>query len=635
VSVRRSAMAQTALAVGALGVVFGDLGTSPLYTEQTVFSPGDPHPVRVSTENIFGVVSLIFWSVTIIVTVTYVWLVMQADNDGEGGIMALITLIRRRGVPGSRRAKIALAALGIFGAALFFGDSMITPAISVLSAIEGVKVVKPSLSDLVVPITAAIIVVLFLLQRLGTGAVGRLFGPVMAVWFAVIGVLGVRGIAAHPAILKAVSPTYAVGFLAGHFGTAFFSLAAVVLAVTGAEALYADMGHFGRAPITWAWLVLVFPACILSYLGQGALILGDPSTTRSPFFLLAPEWARLPMVFLAAVATVIASQAVITGAFSVAHQAARIGYLPRLRVAYTSEETMGQIYVPLINWLLMVGVLTLVITFRSSAALAYAFGMAVTGTITITTLLFFYVVRYQWRKPWWIVAPGAAVLLTVDLLFFAANLTKLVSGAWLPLLIAIVAFTVLTTWQRGRELVTRQRQRDEGQLRAFIDHLHAIKPPLHRVPGTSVFLNRGKDTAPLALRANVEHNQVLHEHVLILAIETMPVPHIPASERITIDDLGYRDDRILHVTARFGYMDQQNVPGLLPLIRQADIEAPLDDDKLSYFLSRIEVVRGNTPGMSRWRKRLFVATSQITADAAEYFQLPRDRTLVMGSRIEL
>ena len=634
-SVRRSAMAQTALAVGALGVVFGDLGTSPLYTEQTVFSPGDPHPVRVSTENIFGVVSLIFWSVTIIVTVTYVWLVMQADNDGEGGIMALITLIRRRGVPGSRRAKIALAALGIFGAALFFGDSMITPAISVLSAIEGVKVVKPSLSDLVVPITAAIIVVLFLLQRLGTGAVGRLFGPVMAVWFAVIGVLGVRGIAAHPAILKAVSPTYAVGFLAGHFGTAFFSLAAVVLAVTGAEALYADMGHFGRAPITWAWLVLVFPACILSYLGQGALILGDPSTTRSPFFLLAPEWARLPMVFLAAVATVIASQAVITGAFSVAHQAARIGYLPRLRVAYTSEETMGQIYVPLINWLLMVGVLTLVITFRSSAALAYAFGMAVTGTITITTLLFFYVVRYQWRKPWWIVAPGAAVLLTVDLLFFAANLTKLVSGAWLPLLIAIVAFTVLTTWQRGRELVTRQRQRDEGQLRAFIDHLHAIKPPLHRVPGTSVFLNRGKDTAPLALRANVEHNQVLHEHVLILAIETMPVPHIPASERITIDDLGYRDDRILHVTARFGYMDQQNVPGLLPLIRQADIEAPLDDDKLSYFLSRIEVVRGNTPGMSRWRKRLFVATSQITADAAEYFQLPRDRTLVMGSRIEL
>ena len=635
VSVSRPGSARSALAVGALGVVFGDIGTSPLYTEQTVFNPGDPHPVKVSVENIFGVVSLIFWSVTIIVTVTYVLLVMRADNDGEGGIMALITLIRRRGIPGGRRTKAALAVLGIFGASLFFGDSMITPAISVLSAIEGVKVVAPSLSDLVVPITAAIIVVLFLVQRLGTGAVGRLFGPVMGVWFAVIGLVGVRGIAADPAILKALSPTYAVGFLVGHFGTAFFSLAAIVLAVTGAEALYADMGHFGRAPITRVWLALVFPACILSYLGQGALILGDPSTITSPFFLLAPGWARLPMVFLAAAATVIASQAVITGAFSVARQAARIGYLPRLRVAYTSEETMGQIYVPWINWLLLVGVLTLVVTFKSSAALAYAFGMAVTGTITITTLLFFYIVRYQWRKPLWIVAPGAAFLLTVDLLFFAANLTKLVSGAWLPLLIAIAAFTIFTTWQRGRELVTRQRERDEGPLPAFIGQLHTMKPPLHRVPGTAVFLNRGKATAPLALRANVEHNQILHEHVLILSIETMPVPHIPAAERIAIDDLGYKGDRIIHVTARFGYMDQPNVPDLLSLIRDADIESPLDDDKLSYFLSRIELVRGNTPGMSRWRKRLFIATSRITADAAEYFQLPRERTLIMGSRIEL
>ena len=635
VSVSRSASPQAVLAVGALGVVFGDIGTSPLYTEQTVFNPGDPHPVKVSVENIFGVVSLIFWSVTIIVTVTYVLLVMRADNDGEGGIMALITLIRRRGIPGGRRTKAALAVLGIFGAALFFGDSMITPAISVLSAIEGINVVAPSLSDLVVPITAAIIVVLFLVQRLGTGAVGRLFGPVMAVWFVAIGLVGVRGIAADPAILKALSPTYAVGFLAGHFGTAFFSLAAVVLAVTGAEALYADMGHFGRAPITRAWLALVFPACILSYLGQGALILGDPSTVTSPFFLLAPGWARLPMVFLAAAATVIASQAVITGAFSLASQAARIGYLPRLRVTYTSEETMGQFYVPWINWLLLVAVLTLVFTFRTADALAYAFGMAVTGTITITTLLFFYIARYQWHRPWWIVAPGAAVLLTVDLLFFAANLTKLVSGAWLPLLIAIAAFTVMTTWQRGRELVTRQRQRDEGQLSAFIDHLHDMKPPLARVPGTSVFLNRGKDTAPLAMRANVEHNEVLHEHVLILAIETMPVPHVPAAERITVADLGYGDDRIVYVTARFGYMDQQNVPGLLPLIRQADIEAPLDDEKLSYFLSHIELSLGNTPGMSRWRKHLFIATSRITADAAEYFQLPSDRTLIMGSRIEL
>ena len=633
--VRRPGTAQTALAVGALGVVFGDIGTSPLYTIQTVFNPGDPHPVKVTEDSIFGIISLIFWSVTIIVTVTYVLLVMRADNDGEGGIMALIALIRRRAVPGGRRTKLTLAALGIFGASLFFGDSMITPAISVLSAIEGVKVAAPSVTDLVIPITAAIIVALFLVQRLGTGAVGRLFGPAMGIWFAAISVLGVRGIATHPAILKALSPGYALGFMAGHFGTAFFSLAAVVLAVTGAEALYADMGHFGRPPITRVWLILVFPACILNYMGQGALILGNAGNTSSPFFLLAPGWARLPMVFLAAVATVIASQAVITGAFSVAHQAARLGYLPRLRVAYTSEEQMGQIYVPWINWLLLVAVLTLVVTFKSSAALAYAFGMAVTGTITITTLLYFYVVRYQWRRPLWIVAPGAAILLTVDLLFFAANLTKLVSGAWLPLLIAITAFTVLTTWQRGRELVTRQREHDEGSLREFVDQLHATKPPLPRVPGTAVFLNRGKDTAPLALRANVEHNHVLHEHVLILAVETMPVPHVPAAERITADDLGYKDDRIIHITARFGYMDQTNVPGLLPLIREADIESPLDDDRLSYFLSRIEIVQGNAPGMSRWRKRLFIATSRITADAAEYFQLPRERTLIVGSRIEL
>ena len=634
-SVNRRATGQGALAVGALGVVFGDIGTSPLYTVQTVFNPHDPHPVAVSTEGIFGIVSLIFWSVTIIVTVTYVLLVMRADNDGEGGIMALITLIRRRGVPGGRRTKMVLAALGVFGASLFFGDSVITPAISVLSAVEGVKVAAPSVAGLVVPITAAIIVGLFLVQRFGTGAVGRLFGPVMGIWFAAIGAIGVSGIVAHPEILKALSPTYAIGFLVGHFSTAFFSLTAVVLAVTGAEALYADMGHFGRAPIRRVWLLLVFPACILSYMGQGALVLGEPSSISSPFFLLVPGWARLPMVFLAAAATVIASQAVITGAFSVAQQAARIGYLPRLRIAYTSEERIGQIYVPWINWILLVSVLTLVVTFRTSAALAYAYGMAVTGTITITTLLFLYVARYQWHTPLWILLPGGGALLAVELLFLAANLTKLVHGAWLPLLIAIAAFTILTTWQRGRELVTRQRLHDEGPLRAFIDQLHAMKPPLQRVPSTGVFLNRGKATAPLALRANVEHNQILHEHTLILAMETVPVPHVPAAERLTIDDLGYKDDRIIHVTARFGYMDQTNVPGLLPLIAKAEIESPLDDDKLSYFLSRIELHRGDTPGMSGWRKRLFLATSRVTADAAEYFQLPRERTVIMGSRIEL
>jgi KUP system potassium uptake protein len=634
VSVNRHAAGQGALAVGALGVVFGDIGTSPLYTVQTVFSPSDPHPVKVSHDTVFGIVSLIFWSVTIIVTITYVLLVMRADNDGEGGIMALIALIRRRALPGGIRAKAVLSALGIFGASLFFGDSMITPAISVLSAVEGVQVAAPSVSGLVIPITVAIIIVLFLVQRMGTGAVGRMFGPVMAIWFTVIGVLGVRGVVAHPVILEALSPSYAIGFLFGHFPTAFFSLTAVVLAVTGAEALYADMGHFGRTPVRRSWLLVVFPACILNYLGQGALILGHPASISNPFFLLAPGWARLPMVFLATIATVIASQAVISGAFSVAHQAGRLGYLPRLRIQYTSEQMMGQIYVPWINWLLLVAVLALVLAFRTSAALAYAYGTAVTGTITITTLLFFYYARHQWRWPLWIVLAGGGVLIAIDLLFFAANLTKLTHGAWFPLLIGILAFAVFTTWQRGRELVTVRRNRAEGPLPEFMEQLHAMKPPLHRVPGTSVFLNRGKATAPLAMRANVEHNEILHEHVVILSVDTMPVPHVPAEDRLQIDDLGYEGDRIIHVTACFGYMDQTNVPDLMRQIHHPEYEGSLSDSRLSYFVSRIELVQGHEPGMSRWRKRLFIATSRIAADAAESLRLPRERTVIMGSRIE-
>ena len=631
----RHGTARGALELGALGVVFGDIGTSPLYTVQTVFSPSDPHRVQVSTQNVYGVVSLIFWAVVAIVTVTYVLLVMRADNDGEGGIMALITLIRRQGAPSRRRVAMVLAVLGVFGASLFFGDSMITPAISVLSAIEGVQVAAPSVGAIVLPVTAVILIGLFVIQRLGTGVVGRLFGPVMAVWFAVIGAFGIRGIADNPSILKALSPTYALSFLFGHFGTSFFSLAAVVLAVTGAEALYADMGHFGRGPITRAWLFLVFPACILNYLGQGALILSDPTTVSNPFYLLAPGWARIPMVILAAAATVIASQAVISGAFSLTQQAAQIGYLPRLRIDHTSEERVGQIYVPWINWALCAAVLALVFTFRTSTALAYAYGVAVTGTITITTLLFFYIVRSQWKKPLWLVLPGAAVLITIDLLFLAANLTKLPHGAWLPLAIGVAVFIVLTTWQKGRELVSRERAHDEGSLREFIDELHNKKPPLPRVPGTGIFLNRGKETAPLALRANVEHNHVLHDQVIILAIATLPVPHVPAEKRLEIDNLGDKSDRIYHVTAHFGYMDTPAVPALLPLIRKDEGKGTLDDAQISYFLSTIEIRRGNTPGMSRWRKRLFIATARLTADAAEYFQLPRDRTVIMGARIEL
>ena len=371
------------------------------------------------------------------------------------------------------------------------------------------------------------------------------------------------------------------------------------------------------------------------YFGQGALILGDPSMVSSPFFLLTPEWGRLPMVLLATAATVIGSQAVITGAYSVASQAAHLGYLPRLRIAHTSESTIGQIYVPWINWLLMVSVLTLVFAFQTSSALAYAFGMAVTGTITITTLLFFYVVRHQWGSPLWLVILGGGALLLIDLLFLAANLTKLAHGAWLPLLIGVTAFTVLTTWQRGRELVTRQRERAEGSLRAFVHALHELHPPLRRVPGTAVFLNRGKETAPLAMRANVEHNRVLHEHVVIMSIETQPVPRVPAAERLTIDDLGYSDDGITHVSAQFGYMDQPNVPSVLRLLQAAEIEQPIDVDQASYFRSKIELRPGDAPTMARWRKQLFLATARITADAAEYFGLPQDNTVIMGSHIEV
>jgi KUP system potassium uptake protein len=631
----RGGTARGALELGALGVVFGDIGTSPLYTVQTIFNPADPHHVQVTTEHVYGIVSLIFWAVVSVVTVTYIILVMRADNDGEGGIMALITLIRRRGAPSRRRTALVLAALGVFGASLFFGDSMITPAISVLSAIEGVQVAAPSVGTIVLPITALILIGLFLLQRLGTGSVGRMFGPVMCVWFIVIGAWGIRGIYSNPSILKALSPTYALTFLFGHFTSSFFSLAAVVLAVTGAEALYADMGHFGRGPITRAWLFLVFPACILNYMGQGALILSNPSMISNPFYLLTPGWARIPMVILAAAATVIASQAVISGAFSLTQQAAQIGYLPRLRIDHTSEEQAGQIYVPWINWALLAAVLALVFTFRTSNALAYAYGVAVTGTITITTLLFFYIVRSQWKKPLWLVIPGAAVLITIDLLFFAANLTKLPHGAWLPLAIGVLVFIVLTTWQKGRALVSRQRMVDEGSLSAFIDELHGEKPPLTRVTGIAIFLNRGKDTAPLALRANVKNNHVLHDQVIILTATTLLVPHVPEDSRLEIDDLGNIEDRIYHVTARFGYMDTPAIPPLLPLIRKASPEGHLDGDTVSYFLSTIEVRMGNSPGMSRWRKRLFIATARLTADAAEYFKLPRERTVIMGSRIEL
>ncbi|MBS1698426.1 MAG: KUP/HAK/KT family potassium transporter [Actinobacteria bacterium] len=624
-----------ALIIGALGVVFGDIGTSPIYTLQTVFDPKDPHPIPLNTENLYGVVSLIVWSVILIVTVTYVLLAMRMDNDGEGGIMALLTLLRRWAPTGRSRTIALLSGLAVLGAALFLGDSMITPAISVLSAVEGLKTINPDLAEWVVPITATILLILFLIQRFGSAVVGRLFGPIMVVWFVVVGVLGVGGIARDPEILLALSPTYAVGFMVGHFHIAFFALAAVVLSVTGAEALYADMGHFGRRPISIAWLFLVFPALALTYMGQGALLLEDKGNLSAPFFLLAPEWGRIGLVVLATAATVIASQSVISGAFSVAAQAAGLGYLPRLRVTHTSAETHGQVYVPWINWLLMVSVITLVFAFRSSASLAFAYGMAVTGTITITTILFFYLARRRWKTPGWLLGIGAAVLLTVDLLFFAVNMTKFVHGAWLPLAIGLLAFTVMTTWQRGRELITARRTEAEGALADFVSNLRTHPKLVDRVPGTAIFLNPGGTTTPLALRANVEHNHVRHSRVIILSVDVQNVPRVPQAKRCTVDDLGDPTDGILFISARFGYAEKPDLPRALRTIPPEKTQGFIDLDNATYFLSKIELREGRRGGMAQWRKRLFLAASHITTDASDHFGLPRSRVIVMGSQIEL
>jgi KUP system potassium uptake protein len=490
------------------------------------------------------------------------------------------------------------------------------------------------MDSLVIPIPVTIIVVLFAIQRLGTGFVGRLFGPIMLVWFVTIAVLGIRGIGMHPEVLKALSPTYAYDFLFHGGSAGFFSLASVVLAITGVEALYADMGHFGRPAIARAWLILVFPACILSYLGQGALILDDASTIRAPFFELIPHDALIPVVILATMATVIASQAVISGAFSIAHQAAQLGYLPRLRVVHTSASAYGQVYVPIINWLLLAAVLVLVLTFGSSAKLAFAFGMAVTGTITITTILFFVIVRHRWRQPLWLTVGGAAAFLAVDLAFLGANLTKLTHGAWLPLTIGLVLFVVMTTWFRGRELVTAERFRREGPLRDFVKELRGKEPPVARVPGTGVFLNRGKETAPLSMRACVDHLHSLPENAIILSLDSLPVPRIRPADRLEIDDLGYQDDRLTFVRAKHGYAEEYDVPKLVRQIAKAGVECPVDARNASFFLSRVELRASDRPGMSRWRKRLFLFTALIAAEPADYFKLPRERTITLGSEIE-
>ncbi len=619
------------LAVGAIGVVFGDIGTSPLYAMQTVFSI-DNNAVKPTTADVYGVISLVFWSITVIVSIKYVVFILKADNDGEGGIMALAALIRQKLRPRSRRVAVAMI-LGVVGASLFYGDSLITPAISVLSAVEGVEVVAPSAHSLVLPIGIAIVVVLFLVQRLGTHRIGRLFGPVMVVWFVVLAATGLPHIVASPGILRGLSPSYIFSFVADHPYTAFIAMGAVVLSITGAEALYADMGHFGRRPIRMSWFLIAFPALTLNYLGQGALILDDPKAISNPFYLLAPHWARIPLVVLATCATVIASQAVISGAFSVSRQAVRLGFLPQLTVRHTSTKESGQIYVPAVNWLLFAGVLLLMLVFRSSSKLATAYGLAVTGTLLLTTTLFLILAGSSWHWPKWRLIVVGVVFGGVELTFFAANLTKVVHGGWLPLLIAIVIVTVMLTWERGRRLITARRVEAEGPLQTFVEELRAR--PVPRATGTAVFPHPGKATTPLALRANTTFNNVLHEHVVIVSIQTENVPNIPPAERFSFDELGYADDGISHLNIRVGFQDEPDIPAMLHNAVGMTAEMEFDPDEAFYFLSRITIERGDHPGMATWRKRLFIGLAHNAASPATFFGLPEERTVVMGSRIDL
>ena len=622
-----------ALMLGALGVVYGDIGTSPLYALQTVFSI-DHGAVRPTSGDVYGVISLVFWSVTLIVSIKYVVFILRADNDGEGGVMALAALVRRV-LGGVRGRAVLVMALGVFGASLFYGDSVITPAISVLSAVEGLKVATPSLSHVVVPVAAVILTLLFVAQRWGTHRVGSLFGPVMVLWFATIAAAGAYEVAKRPGILAGLSPTYAGAFVLDHPYTAFIAMGAVVLSITGAEALYADMGHFGRRPIRRAWFAVVFPALTLNYLGQGALILRDPHAVANPFFLLLPGWARVPMVVLATLATVIASQAVITGAFSVSRQAVRLGFLPYLRIRHTSPREVGQVYVPAVNWILFVGVLGLMVGFRSSERLATAYGVAVTATLIITTVLFLVVARVHWGWSAWKLVVVAVVIGGAEVTYFAANLTKVAHGGWLPLLIAVSVFTVMKTWERGREVVTERRTAKEGPLPEFVETIRSSE--VVRVPGTAVFPHPTKETAPLALRANVEHNRVVHEHVVIVSTVSENVPHIPAGERVSVDDLGYRDDGIVHVTLRYGFQDDQDIPAALRQVASArtDAELDIDPEQASYFLSKLTLQATRAPGMRMWRKRLFLALANNAASPAGRFSLPESGIVVMGSQVDI
>ena len=622
------------LALGALGIVYGDLGTSPLYTDQAIFTSYKA-TAHIAAATVYGTASLIFWALMVIVSIKYAGFIMRAHNRGDGGIMALTALLRRNKVVHGT----LLVTLGIFGAALFFGDGMITPAISVLGAIQGVQVATPALAHLVVPLSVAILLGLFILQRFGSGTIGWLFGPILLVWFVVIGLLGLNQVVKDPAVFQALSPTWAVRFFIDHGAAGYLVLGGVVLAITGAEALYADRGHFGAGPIRLGWFGVALPALVLNYLGQGVFILHHPSlakdaTTFNPFYQMVPHWGLWPMVVLAAIATVIASQAVISGSFSVAKQAMQLGFLPRLRVMHTSQVE-GQIYVPMINWLLCVGVLALTLAFRSSNKLGDIYGVAVTGTFILNTLLFLAVARLLWGTAKRKLAPIAVLFLTVEVAFFGANIAKVEHGAWLPLVVAALLSIVMINWRRGQTIVTRNRVAQEGPLHEFLEGLDS-RQPLVRTPGVAVFLCRDKDTTPLSLRADVEHTHTLPEKVVIVSVDTVSIPHVETFDRCAVEVLGHGRFKIVHLTARFGYHDKLSIPGALAEARkQGLLERNLDLEHASYFVSRITITPTDDPEMRRWQKNLFIAMALNASSAIEHFGLPGNRTVIMGSEVAL
>lgn len=612
-----------ALMLGAVGIVFGDIGTSPLYAMKESFI--GPHPLAVDPAHIFGILSLIFWTLMLVVTVKYVLVAMRAHNRGEGGSFALLALISRRLEGGKWTAGLIM--LGVLAAALFYGDAIITPAISVLSAVEGLTVVEARLESLVLPVSIGILIGLFLIQARGTARVGAIFGPIVLVYFAVLAWLGVANIAARPEILAALNPLWAVRFFALDPALAFLALGSVVLAVTGAETLYADMGHFGRKAIGLSWVMLVYPCLTLNYLGQGALLLGDPAAVRNPFFLMAPEWARLPLVAIATLATIIASQAVISGAFSVTRQAIQLGFLPRLKILHTSASAAGQIYIPAVNWALLVLVVLLVLGFRQSTSLASAYGIAVTGTMFITTCMLAVLVFKVWRWNRVLAAATIGLFLTVDGAYFASNLAKIPDGGWFPLLVALVVFTILTTWARGRGLMRARLEAGAIPLPVFIK---SAAPSLHRVAGTSVFMSAAPDAIPSALLHNIKHNQVLHERVVILNVRVEEIPHVAPGDRVEIEDVG---EGFFRIVLRYGFMEEPDVPRDLAGI--ACCGARFDMMRTSFFLGRQKLIASKRPGMALWREHLFGWMMKSSESAMEFFKLPTNRVVELGSQLEI